>query len=96
MRHILIAVLVGAGLSAPAAAETNTFGLSQEEVGGVVVTRGKPLQPERRVRTESRVRTMVNLDRRYRGSVFGKNRILTDAEKRYRSLVLLTSRRGHN
>ncbi|MEO0410864.1 MAG: hypothetical protein AAF221_03360 [Pseudomonadota bacterium] len=80
-------------------AQANTVilevGLNTAEVNGVFVTRGKaqPL-PVRTDVSRPRVSGMVFLDRDYRGSVFGKHRVVRDGKLILRHRLLPVRQRG--
>lgn len=71
------------------ASPANDYGLYQTQVGDVLVTRGKAFEPERVFPSEvKRTPKTVNLSRDYRGTVFGKHRVIREGVVLYRSALL--------
>lgn len=82
MRMWSLVIILGSALCAPTVhADERPYGLTTQDVLGVSVTRGKPKPlPQRVVSAPSEARSVVSLDRSYRGPVFGQHHILRDGQ----------------
>lgn len=70
------------------------YGLFQTQVEGVTITRGRALNPERTFPSKAeRPATSVNLSRNYRGTTFGKHRIVREGQILYRDKLLSIQQR---
>lgn len=85
-------LLVAHGASANTAeqdAQLDNYGLSQTQVDGVTITRGRAYRPVRDFPSNvERQRQGVNLSRNYRGTVFGKHKIIRGGKVLYRDQLL--------
>lgn len=70
------------------------YGLFKTQVEGVTITRGRALNPERTFPSQAeRPATAVNLSRNYRGTTFGKHRVVREGKTVYRDKLLSIQQR---
>ena len=96
---LIMAVSTPFALSTPTALANEPergYGLYQTVVDGVTVTRGRALKPERSFPSDAKKTPTkaMRLSRNYRGTVFGKHRIVRDGQTVYRSQLLPVRQRG--
>lgn len=82
------------GQGQSASTTDKSYGLFKTQVEGVTITRGRTLNPERTFPSKAeRQATGVNLSRNYRGTTFGKHRIVREGQILYRDKLLSIQQR---
>lgn len=88
------AIGVRGGKAQSAAAGERKHGLFRTQVEGVTITRGRALNPERTFPSKAeRPARGVNLSRNYRGTIFGKHKIVREGQTLYRDKLLSIQQR---
>lgn len=85
----MVCLSAGASQASQTQEKPANYGLSQTQVDGVTITRGKAYRPARDFPSNAeREKKTVNLSRNFRGTVFGKHKIVRGGQVFYREQLL--------